>query len=193
LWPVLAIALEFFRESKMVIRKTFSLRVYVKTIAGLLMSPRGFFAETENLTGIWSPMAFLFVSSFLFTAASAVSVGPDRPLWVSAVLFVNAVGMVWIAAALGWMVMVLTVNRKASFGKLFGIYAFSSGLTLLASWVPFFLVLTEPWKWWLIGVGLAQRFHLRWHQVAWVLGLSLVILILLFWSAFPLVSVLRNG
>jgi hypothetical protein len=84
--------------------------------------------------------------------------------------------------------MVMTMGRTVTFARFLGVYALSSGVTLLASWVPFFALLTEPWKWWLIGTGMTRRFGLRWQQALLIISLSIGILLLFFGSLSPLFS-----
>ena len=97
------------------------------------------------------------------------------------IFFINAVGMVLITASLGYMVMIMTLGKRATFIRFFSIYAFSSGVTLLASWLPFFLIITEPWKWWLIGIGMMKCWGFTRGQAIMVILLSLGILILFFY------------
>jgi hypothetical protein len=120
-----------------------------------------------------------------------VSNMPSNPIYLGSIFFINAVGMVLIASCLGYMVMVMFLGRAVTFKRLFSIYAFSSGLTLLAAWIPFFIWITEPWKWWLIGTGMARACGFRSWQIIMIIGLSLAIMILLFWTALPLVSPIK--
>jgi len=101
------------------------------------------------------------------------------------------VGMVLIASGLGYMVMVMFFGRSVTFNRFFSIYAFSSGITLLAAWIPLFIWIAEPWKWWLIGTGMARSCGFRSRQIIIIIGLSLGIMILLFQIALPLVSAIK--
>jgi hypothetical protein len=83
------------------------------------------------------------------------------------------------------MVMVMFLGRSVTFKRLFSIYAFSSGLTLLAAWIPFFIWFTEPWKWWLIGTGMARSCGFRSRQIIMIIGLSIGLMILLFLTVLP--------
>ncbi len=88
--------------------------------------------------------------------------------------------------------MFLIVERRLPFERLFAIYAYAAGVTLLVSWIPFSNWLTEPWKWALIGLGMVKGGGLTWRQTVLILGLSLVLLILLFRAAFPVCVFLRD-
>jgi hypothetical protein len=116
-----------------------------------------------------------------------VSSMPSNPIYLGGIFFINAVGMVLIASGLGYMAMVMFLGRAVSFKRLFSIYAFSSGITLLAAWIPFFIWFTEPWKWWLIGTGMARSCGFRSWQIIMIIGLSIGIMILLFRIALPVV------
>ena len=51
----------------------------------------------------------------------------------------NAIGMVFLLTGLGFTVVSVTSkSNKVRFGRLFRIYALSSGVTLLISWVRHF-------------------------------------------------------
>ena len=67
-----------------------------------------------------------------------------NPLVMGGVFFINAMGMTFIAASIGFMVMIAIMGRRVTFARFFSIYALSAGVTLLASWLPFFIWLTEP-------------------------------------------------
>jgi hypothetical protein len=65
----------------------------------------------------------------------------------------------------------------------FSIYAFSSGVTLFLSWLPFLLWITEPWKWWLICTGLKHACHLSWKKSIVIVAVSTIVLFFLVYSA----------
>ncbi len=100
----------------------------------------------------------------------------------------NAVGMTFIMAGLGYLVMGLSIGKKVPFARLFSIYALCSGVTLLVSWIPYFAVLTEPWKWYLIGTGLTKSCGLKLKEALLIIGMSLAIWILFYWSLMPLIT-----
>lgn len=162
----------------------FSMRFYLRTLSQLLASPRGFFTELPAEMGMGPPLGFLLVSSVVFTLASLMNTVLD-PLTAAAIFLANAVGMVFITSGLGFMVMVMTLGRKAGYGRIFAIYAFSAGVTLLSSWMPYFLFITEPWKWWLIFTGLTRSIGLKWTHALMVIGISISVLILFFYTMLP--------
>ena len=165
----------------------FTLRSYFRILSRLLGEPGRFFSELPQEFGLKQSTGFLLVSSLFFTVAGLVSNTCSSPVSMGVIFFINAMGMVFIAAGLGYMVMTMTMGRRVTFTRFFSIYALSSGVTLLASWVPFFIWLTEPWKWWLIGTGMMKCFGFKLRQTVLVIGVSICIMFLFFWSLLPII------
>jgi len=171
---------------------TFGMGFYFRTLTRMLGEPRRFFGNLPEDASAVPPLGFLVLSSFFCAVAGVVASMSPRPFLAGTVFFVNGVGMALLLAALGYMVMTMSPGRKTGFGRLLSVYAFASGTVLLASWVPFFVWLTEPWKWWLIGTGMVQCCGLKRGQALWIVGASLVLTVLLFYSVAPvLVCLLR--
>ena len=170
---------------------TFSFRFYFQTLTGLLASPRHFFSNLPEKVGYPRSLGFLLASSLFFTGASLTHIHEQRFLMAS-ILFVNAMAMPFIAAGVGFMIMTMTFRRRVGFERLFAVYAFAAGVTLLVSWIPLFLWLSEPWKWLLTGIGLVKGCGLRWFQALLVIGFSILVLILFFWSLGPVIHHIRQ-
>jgi len=62
----------------------------------------------------------------------------------------------------------------------------------LASWIPLFVWLTEPWKWMLIIIGLVKGCGFRWVEAILVVAVSIFIVILLFWSLGPVIVQMKR-
>lgn len=165
----------------------FTIGFYFGALTQLLSEPRRFFSELPQEVKLKQSLGFLVVSGLFFAGASLAGTMYPNPLLMGGIFFINAVGMAFITAGFGYMVMTMSIKDRVSFSRLFSIYAFSSGVTLLASWVPFFLVLTEPWKWWLIGTGMVKHCGFRVKQALLVIGVSVAVLVLFFWSLLPVV------
>ena len=165
----------------------FSVVFYFQALAKVLGAPGTFFRELQD-TGFKQPLGFLVLSSGFFAGASLLTRQFARPLLTGGILFVNAIGMTVIAAGLGYMLMSMFFGRKATFSRLFAVYAFAAGVTLLASWIPLFIWLTEPWKWVLIGMGLTQTCGFQWTQAVVVIGVTIGVMVLFFRSLLPLIS-----
>jgi len=165
----------------------FNLRFYFYTLTKILGQPRKFFSELPQDFGLKKPLGFLLVSSLFFSSASMVSSMPDNPVLMGSVFLVNAMGMTFICAGFGYMVMTMFMGRRVAFARFFSVYALSAGVTLLASWVPFFLWLTEPWKWWLIGTGMVKGCGFKLYQAVLIIVLSGSIVALFFWTLLPVI------
>jgi len=165
----------------------FSVSFYFQALAKVLGEPGAFFSELQA-TGFKQPVGFLLVSSAFFTGASLLTRPYPGQILSGGILFINAIGMTFIAAGLGYILMTLFFGKKVTFSRLFAVYAYASGVTLLASWIPLFVWLTEPWKWVLIGMGLTKSCDFRWNQTVGVIGGSIGIMVLFFKSLMPLIS-----
>jgi hypothetical protein len=165
----------------------FTIRFYFQTLTRLLGEPRRFFGSGLPQSGWRQSLGFLILSGLFFTGASIIADPRPKSALMAAIFFVNAVGMPFVAAGLGYMVMMLIMGRRVGFAQFFSIYALSSGATLLVSWVPFFLIFSEPWKWWLIATGMVKGIGFRWVQALLIIGLSIGIWLLFFWTALPLI------
>ncbi len=165
----------------------FSVGFYFQSLAKVLGEPGAFFRELQD-TGLKQPLGFLLVSSAFFAGASLLTRPSPGQILNGSILFINAVGMPFIAAGLGYMLMTLFFGKIVTFSRLFSIYAFAAGVTLLASWIPLFIWLTEPWKWVLIGMGLTKSCDFRWNQTVVVIGGSIGVMVLFFRSLLPFIS-----
>lgn len=163
------------------------LTFYFGTLTKSLSGPRRFFSRLPQDMGIRKPFVYLLISGIFFSAASALTVPTRNPLLFGGLYLVNAIGMTCIAAGLGYaMIFVLKGGRHVAFQRIFSIYAISSGTTLLAAWIPFFLIITEPWKWWLIGTGMTKSCRLSVIQAVLVIGISIGIISCAFQFVLPM-------
>jgi hypothetical protein len=164
------------------------MRFYVQTVFGILGQPRKFFSELPLTIGMRQPLGFLVVSALFFCAASLMNIRLHSFYLMGGIFLFNAVGMVFIMAALGYLVMALSMGKKVPFARMFSIYALCSGVTLLVSWVPYSVVFTEPWKWYLIGTGLTKGCGLTLKEAVLIIALSLAIWVLFYWSLMPIIT-----
>ena len=173
--------------------KKITIGVDYGALNGMLRHPRAFFNELPPDMGISPPLGFLCLSGLIFSAARLTLTMPAKPLLWGGIWLVNAVGMALIAAAVGYMAMVMIIGRRATFRRFLSIYALSAGITLLVSWLPFFFWITEPWKWWLIGAGLTSGLGFRPIQAGLIVGISIVVIVLFFWALLPVISYWRHS
>lgn len=162
--------------------KTQVLNRYFSTVTGVLKEPRRYFAEGRDDTGVKFSLAFLVVSAVAYTIGlSTVSLFQSDVKTIS-VSLVNAIGMVVLSSVFCYLIMVMIFGKRLTYGRLFGIFARASGVTLLISWVPSFIFLTEPWKWWLIWVGLKEGGEFKKRQAAGLVFASIVMVIVFVFS-----------
>lgn len=171
----------------MQVNDQFSVGFYFQALAKVLGEPGAFFSELPHGNRFKQSFGFLLVSSGFFSGASLLTRQFAQPLLTSFIFFINAVGMTVVAAGLGYMLMSMFFGKKVTFSRLFAVYAFAAGVTLLASWIPLFIWLTEPWKWVLIGMGLTKSCDFRWNETIVVIGGSIGIIVLFFKSLLPLI------
>lgn len=172
--------------------KQFTIGFYYDALKSIIRHPRAFFSQLPRDMGILSPLGFLCLSGLIFTMARLILAMPERPLLWGCIWLVNAVGMALIAAAVGYMTMVMIFGRKVTFRQYFSVYALSFGVALLASWFPFFFLLSELWKWWLVGLGLTSGLGFGWKHAGLIVGVSIVVIVLLFRSLLPVIAYWRG-
>jgi len=164
---------------------------YFQALTGILGSPGQFFSEFSRETGFWKPFGCLIMSSLFFTLAGLTQVHENQAL-MAGILFLNAVSMPFITAGTAYMVMTMTIGKGVTFVRLFSGVAFAAAITLLASWIPLFVWLTEPWKWALILIWMVKGCGLRWMQAILIAGISAFVLVLFFWSLGSVISCVRG-
>ena len=169
----------------------FTAGFYFKTLTQMLGSPGEFFKNLPEEVGFKLPFFFLFMSSLFFTGASLTCI-QERRLVIGGILLVNAVFMPFIASGVAYLMMTMTMGKRVAFSRLFAVYAFAGGVTMLASWIPLFVWLTEPWRWGLILMGMVKGCGLKWIQSLLIAGGSIFILLLLFWSLSPILVYLKG-
>jgi len=169
----------------------FTIGFYIQTLTGILGSPRRFFGELPEEVGFRNPFGFLLISSLFFTGASLTCIY-DRHVLMAGILLINAMAMPFVTAATAFLIMTMTMIKRVSFTRLFAVFAFSAGVTMLASWIPLFVWITEPWKWLLIAMGMVKACGLRWMQAILIVGCSIFIVLLFFWSLAPVIFYVKG-
>jgi len=167
---------------------TLSVSGYFQTLTRVMAEPRAFFTELSKTVSIKIPFVFLLLSSAFFSLAANIVHQFPNPLMMTAILFINAIGMTLISAGLGYMLMVILAGRQFSFVQATSVYAYASGTVFLAAWIPMALWLTELWKWWLIGTGLCRTCGLKRHQAWLVVAFSIGVMVMVFWAILPIMT-----
>lgn len=159
-------------------------KFYSYSLIQLLIEPGEFFKELAEKTTLRRAAGFMVICSVFFAVASLLTGYYSRPVWIMlGIFFINAAGMVAISSVIGYLVMVMIVGKSISFSIIFSVYAFSSGVTLLISWLPFFLWFSEPWKWWMIYTGLKNTCKFTLKQAFLILLISMMVHFFLVYSA----------
>lgn len=159
-----------------------------RSLVQLVASPGQFFENRRQGLDPVTSGGFLVVSAVLFTTATLVY-HQNQANWISgAILMGNAVGMVLILSLVSYIVMVLSVGKKTGFRQVFSVYAYASGTSLVAAWVPHLLIFTELWRWVLVGIGLTRGCGLKWKTSSWVIVCSIIVMTILLRSILPLLQ-----
>jgi hypothetical protein len=165
---------------------------FFQILSGILREPGYFFSRLPDNIKIKQPIGFLMVSGLIFTACSLMITNPESPVLFGGIIFLNAIGMAFIAAGFGYIIMIMLIGRQVAFKKFFSVFALSTGVTLLASWLPISAWIIEPWKWWLIGTGMTKGFGFSKRHAILIICLTISIIILFFQSALPLLTLSRR-
>ncbi len=165
-----------------------SLASHGRTFFQLVGAPGKFFETRRHQLYPRASMGFLVISALLFTAASLVFQRCQTPMVTGAILLGNAVGMVIILSFIGYLVMVVSMGKKVRYRQLFSVYAYASGACLIAAWIPHLLIVSEPWRWCLIGIGLTRGCGLKLTGTIWIIIGSITVMTVLFRSLLPLMQ-----
>ena len=170
----------------------FNFGFYFQALTRMLSSPSRFFGELPDETGFRQPLGCLIISGLFFAVASLTTISENQIL-MGGILWVNAVVMPFMTAGIAFMVITMSMGKRVSFQKLFSVYAYATSVTLLASWIPLFIWLTEPWKWMLIVIGMAKGCGFKWMQAILIVAVSIFIVMLFFWSLAPVLSFMKGA
>lgn len=163
------------------------MKAYLHTLMQLVKTPRAFFGARDD-PHRFPAVGFLAISSLL-SALSAMVFGTSPANWIRGmILMVNNFGMVILVVMVAYAIMVPLAGRGIAFNRLFGAFAYSSGVTLLFSWYPALILFTEPWRWWLTWTGMRRGCGLSRGQTALILVLSIALIVMLFWVLLPLTA-----
>ena len=166
-------------------------QAYFRSLVLMLKRPGDFFDGLSEKGGCGRAAAFLLISSLFFACASLVAIR-DRHFTIVSIFWVNAVGMPVISAFFCFITTTLATRRRVSFSMMFAIFAYAAGTVMLLSWVPFFAWVTEPWKWYLVCLGMVNALRMTWRQALLSAGLAIGCLYLFFYSLFPVVAALKG-
>jgi hypothetical protein len=140
--------------------------------------------ELPKNTTLAKSLGFCLICSLFFTLANLLTATYDNPVKMGLIFFFSSMSMVLVSTGLSYMIMVMTIGKKACFAKVFSVYSFSNGMVFLVSWVSFFLWFTEPWKWWLVYTGFKNTCGFSWKSAALILIVTLIVQFCLMYSLY---------
>lgn len=157
---------------------------YLQTTTSLLSSPIRFFSDVPAAETYKRAGTYLMVSAIFYTVASYAYFF-NQSLTVGAIILVNALAMPFVTGFLAYIFSTMFYGKKISMPRMFSIFAYSSGVVMIISWIPALVWVTEPWRGLLCLVGLVKAGELKWHQAIIVMGCTIISLLVLIWSFLP--------
>jgi hypothetical protein len=165
--------------------------VYFQTISNLMSRPGDFFGGTRSESMIYS-IKYLFVSILIFIMASMTLIRENH-LSAAGILLINAVFMPFIMSIVSLLIIKMIGKKHVPFTNIFSVNAFASGTTILVSWIPLFLWISEPWKWTLIVIGYVRACGLNYRQAIVTMIITIIFIVLGFRMFLSVISNLRVG
>ena len=166
-----------------------ALKFYSQGVIRLLIEPVLFFEQYPAVHTLGRALGFTALCAGFYAGAGLLTgPGPQSPVVMALIYFINAAGMVFISSVTGFCTMVMISGKKQTFSLVFGLYAYASGITMLLSWLPFMLWFTEPWKYWLVYTGFRQSCGLSKARAITVLLISVPVQWCLIYSAITAVT-----
>ncbi len=170
----------------------FTIKCYINTLSKILKKPGKFFSETPEDLKIKYPFVFLIISCIISSSSILLTQTQDNSFLETGIYFINSIGMVFIAAGFSYILTTMFMKKQITFSRFFSVYAFSTGITVLVSWIPFCIWMVEPWKWWLIGTGMIKNFGFKKSHTIILLASSILILALFFLSLLLALNSLKK-
>lgn len=136
---------------------------YFRIMNSMLTRPGTFFNEDLTDHDLKTPVSF-FLISLLFYVGASLTVLKGNIIISAGILALNAIVMPIITAFISVVVIRIITRNNTGFIRIFSIYAFAWGTTLLAAWIPMMFWITEPWKWFLVIKGFARGCGLSYGQ-----------------------------
>ncbi len=160
----------------------FTIKCYINTLSQIVRKPGKFFSKIPEDLEIKFPFVFLIISCIISSCIVFLTQTQDNSFLKTGIYFINSIGMVFIAAGFSYALMTMFMKKRVTFTRFFSIYVFSTGVTVLVSWISFCIWMIELWKWWLIGTGMIKNFGFKKSHTIILLASSVLISVLFFWS-----------
>lgn len=167
--------------------ETGAVRLYLQTMTRLISSPSAFFRELPEGPVHRRAFRFLLLSSLFFVSVS-LTYFFDRAVIMVVILMANSLLMPVITAGISFMILTMCFGRTVSFSRMFSLYAYATGTVMTVSWIPGLIWITELWRLVLVTIGLNRGCGLSWMRSVMLVVLTMTVILLLFWSAAPLLA-----
>ena len=154
---------------------------YFQALTRILVYPGNFFKELSNEANFIQPFGCLIISGLFFAGASATLIH-ENVISMIGILLLNAILMPVITALMSFVIIRIIGVKGVDFTRIFSVYAYSTSITLMISWIPLFPLITEPWRWTLVFLGLTKGCRLRTIEAFIAMGITVSILIFFFWA-----------
>ncbi len=140
------------------IKKSF--QFYGVAVIQILIEPRRFFVELSTHTTLVKSLGFCLICTVFYATASLLTDSYSHSAQKGFVFFSAGVGVVLISAGFSYLILTLAGEEKLDFGQFFSVHGYSSGVVLLVYWMPVFIWVAEPWRWWLLYTGFRKTCRL---------------------------------
>lgn len=165
--------------------------LYFQTISRLMSRPGGFFDGIRGESMIYS-VKYLFVSILIFIMASMTLIQKNH-LSAAGILLINAVLMPFITSTVSLLIIKVIGKKHIPFTNIFSVNAFASGTTILISWIPLFLWISEPWKWTLIVIGYVRACGLDYRRAIATMIITIILIVLGFRLFLSVISSVKGS
>lgn len=165
-------------------RDGFTMGTYVQSLMSLLVRPGSFFEGLPERGLLGKSVGFLGISA-LFYGAASLTLMQEKVFLMTGIFFLNALVMPVITAWIAFMVLIPFAGKRVRFSRLFSVFAFASGTTLIVAWIPFLIWIAEPWKWILVFHGIVRGCGLRKIPAFLIITITVSVLYVLFRSLGP--------
>ncbi len=167
------------------------IREYIETIVAIIRSPAKHFESVASETGSRRALLFLMISGIFYCSVS-MTYFFENSLMMGIIMMVNAIMMPALGAVFTFSLLGMTTQKRVPYGRVFNIYAYASGAVMVISWIPGLVMIMEPLRAILVGIGLVKVFGLGKIKAALLVLITAVLLLMFFWTAAPLVADLRH-
>ncbi|MEZ7197844.1 Yip1 family protein [Pseudodesulfovibrio karagichevae] len=164
---------------------------YFETLMDVMRTPARHFEKTAEETGSRRALLFLMISA-LFYCSVSMAYFFENSLSMGIIMMANAILMPAFGAVITFILVRMTGQERVPFGRIFNIYAYASGAVMVVSWIPGLAIIMEPVRAVLIVVGLHKGTGIGKLRSALLIAMTVVVLLLFFWSAAPMVAELKH-